>query len=82
VFHRSISSPDGITEKRVDHHRENAVVLVFRGILWILMGNVESGVFPFYSVLFGGCFPIVSPMFPQVTIMGYKTIIYGKSIQL
>ena len=26
-------NPDGITEKRVGHHRENAVVLVFTGIL-------------------------------------------------
>ena len=45
----------------VGHHRENAVVLVFRGILWILIGNVESGVFPFISVYLGKNFPTVSP---------------------
>lgn len=45
----------------VGHHRENAVVLVYRGLYEFLMGNVESGVFPFNSVLFGGCLPIVSP---------------------
>lgn len=45
----------------IGHHRENAVVLVYRGLCGFLMGDVESGVFPFYSVLFGGCFPIVSP---------------------
>ena len=55
------TNPDGITEKKVGHHRENAVVLVFMGIMWIFMWNVRIGVFPFYSVLFGGCFPIVSP---------------------
>ena len=54
-------NPDGITEKMVGHHRENAVVLVFRGILWILIGNVESGVFPFISVYLGKNFPTVSP---------------------
>ena len=31
-------------------------------VFWrIMMGNVKYGVFPFYSVLFGSCFPIVSP---------------------
>jgi hypothetical protein len=43
------------------HNRENAVVLVFRGVLWILMGNAIIGVFPFISVYFGVCFTIVSP---------------------
>ncbi len=54
-------NPNGITEKRVERHRENAVVLMYRGLYGFLMGNAESGVFPFNSVLFGGCFPTVSP---------------------
>jgi hypothetical protein len=56
----TLSSPNGITDLMVGHHRENALVLVFRGIMWIFMWNVRSGAFPFYSVLFGGCLPIVS----------------------
>ena len=61
MFYQSGSNPDGITEKRVEHHRENAVVLVFRGILCVLIWNVESGVFPFISVYLGQSFPTVSP---------------------
>jgi hypothetical protein len=52
---------NGITGKKAGHHRENAVVLVFTGILRIMMCNVKYGVFPFYSVLFGEYLPIVSP---------------------
>ena len=61
MFHIFILNPNGITEKMVGHHRENAVVLVYRGLCEFLMGNVECGVFPFYSVYFGVSFPIVSP---------------------
>ena len=68
----------------VGHHRENAVVLVYRGLCEFLMWNVRSGVFPFNSVLFGGCLPIVSPdVSPyqaEVPIMRYRTIIHDKTI--
>ena len=32
-------NPDGITEKRVGHHRENAVVLVYRGLYGFFDGE-------------------------------------------
>ena len=62
MFYQSVSNPNGITENMIDCHRENAVVLVFRGILRFLMVNAVSGIFPFISVCFGGCLPIVSPV--------------------